>query len=73
MEVVVTHVGTENHTQQVHWPKDWPIPPVGAEVRVPGLPEVTTVRTVVWRPEGGEAMPYDYPHVYLVLGSARPD
>lgn len=73
MEVILTHVGTENRDQQVRWPGDWPIPPVGADVRIPGLPEVVSVRTVVWYPEGGDDMPHDYPHVYIVVGPARPE
>lgn len=71
MKVLVTHVGTMNSAHHISWPEDWPIPPVGAEVNLPALPEVTSVRTVIWYPQGASTA-YNYPHVYIVLGPRRP-
>lgn len=70
MNVVVGAVGVMNRDHKVVWPDGWPIPREGDSITIPALDEVTSVRTVVWYPEG-DGWKQD-PFVYIVVGPSRP-
>lgn len=69
MNIMLTVTGTTNRDRFVVWPEGWPIPKVGDDVDIPDLPEVNSVRSVVWYPTGSEEQ--SEPFVYIVLGPRR--
>lgn len=70
MKVKLSAVGsTASRDTELTWPEDWPIPRVNDDIDIPSLPEVNSVRTVVWYPQGSEDS--SEPFVYIVVGPRR--